>query len=225
MQKKQIKAKVRINNFISYKLKNTATEKALRKTKNRRFSPFYDHLHYFVAMQKHLVEIKAHTTRTAEQRALLLAKGAISKGTDHQIDHYFNVPEGRLKLRSGNIEHSLIFYQRSNQAGPKDSSVALTKVESQKLADSLALTLGQALGTWVKVDKQREIYFIDNVKFHLDEVIGLGSYIEIEAIGDSPDQREGLLQQCQEYMAYLGVREEELVENSYSDLLSGLRPL
>ncbi len=170
-------------------------------------------------MQKHLVEIKARTTRTAEQRELLLAKGANFKGTDHQVDHYFNVPEGRLKLRSGSIEHSLIFYKRSNQAGPKDSSVGLTKVDTRALADSLAATLDQALGTWVKVDKQREIYFIDNVKFHLDEVVGLGTFIEIEAIGDSADQREELLRQCHEYIAYLDVREEELIDVSYSDLL------
>lgn len=171
-------------------------------------------------MQKHLVEIKARTTRTADQRKLLLAKGADFIGTDHQVDHYFNVPEGRLKLRSGNIEHSLIFYRRNNQAGPKDSSVGLTKIDSRELADELAATLNQALGTWVKVDKQREIYFIDNVKFHLDEVAGLGAFIEIEAIGDSADQREELLRQCQEYVAYLGVQGEELVEVSYSDLLS-----
>lgn len=172
-------------------------------------------------MKKHLVEIKARTTRTAAQRKLLIAKGATFKGTDHQVDHYFNVPEGRLKLRSGNIEHSLIFYRRNNQAGPKDSSVALTIIESQALADSFATTLGQALGVWVKVDKQREIYFIDNVKFHLDEVEGLGTFIEIEAIGESADEREALLGQCQSYMAYLGVQEGELIENSYSDLLAG----
>ncbi len=170
-------------------------------------------------MQKHLVEIKARTTRAAEQRALLLAQGAQFKGTDHQVDHYFNVPAGRLKLRHGNIEQSLIFYQRGNQAGPKDSSVALTRLSGEAEAESLAATLSKALGTWVKVDKQREIYFIGNVKFHLDEVVGLGSFLEIEAIGDSADDRENLLRQCQEYMALLGVREEELVENSYSDLL------
>lgn len=171
-------------------------------------------------MRKHLVEIKASTTRTEEQRKLLLAKGASFKGTDHQVDHYFNVPEGRLKLRSGSIEHSLIFYKRSNQAGPKDSSVALTRIDSQELADSFAATLNQALGTWVKVDKQREIYFIGNVKFHLDDVAGLGSFIEIEAVGDSADERGALLEQCQYYIDYLGVREEELIENSYSDLLA-----
>lgn len=171
-------------------------------------------------VQKHLVEIKARTNRSAKQRQLLLARGAAFKGTDHQIDHYFNVPAGRLKLRSGNIEQSLIFYQRGNQAGPKDSSVAFSRLGDQAMADSLAATLGQALGTWVTVDKQREIYFIDNVKFHLDEVAGLGAFIEIEAIGDSPEERETLLAQCQQYMDYLGVRQEDLVANSYSDLLT-----
>lgn len=173
-------------------------------------------------MNKHLVEIKARTTRTEEQRSLLLARKAESRGTDHQVDHYFNVPDGRLKLRHGSIEQSLIFYQRGNQAGPKDSSVALTILDGEATATTLADTLNAALGTWVKVDKQREIYFIGNVKFHLDTVKGLGQFIEIEAIGESAGEREALLAQCREYIAYLGVREDELVENSYSDLLSNL---
>lgn len=171
-------------------------------------------------MEKHLVEIKARSSRIDEQRSLLQARQADFRGRDHQVDHYFNVPEGRLKLRHGTIEQSLIFYQRSNQAGPKDSSVALTRLPGEAAAESLAATLHRALGTWVKVDKYREIYFIDNVKIHLDEVVGLGQFIEIEAIGNSANEREKLLAQCQEFMAYLGVKEEELVENSYSDLLS-----
>ncbi|MEM6770196.1 MAG: class IV adenylate cyclase [Bacteroidota bacterium] len=171
-------------------------------------------------MDKHLVEIKARTTRMDEQRRLLQAKNADYLGRDHQVDHYFHVPDGRLKLRHGNIEQSLIFYQRNNQAGPKDSSVALTRLADEAAAESLAATLHQALGTWVKVDKYREIYFIGNVKIHLDEVVGLGQFIEIEAIGNAPEERDHLLAQCQEFMAYLGVQEAELVENSYSDLLT-----
>lgn len=176
---------------------------------------------YVCLMEKHLVEIKAHSSRIDEQRSLLQAKHADFRGRDHQVDHYFKVPEGRLKLRHGNIEHSLIFYQRSNQAGPKDSSVALTRLPDEAAAVSLASTLDRALGTWVKVDKYREIYFIGNVKIHLDEVVGLGQFIEIEAIGSSVEDRDDLLAQCQEFMDYLGVKEEELVENSYSDLLGG----
>lgn len=171
-------------------------------------------------MKKHLVEIKARTSRADEQRSLLQARNADFRGVDHQVDHYFRVPEGRLKLRHGNIEQSLIFYRRNNQAGPKDSSVALTRLNGEEEAQSLAATLNQALGTWVVVDKQREIYFIDNIKFHLDVVAGLGEFLEIEAIGQSADEREGLLAQCREYMQYLGVQQEELVDRSYSDLLS-----
>jgi len=174
-------------------------------------------------MQKHLLEIKAKTTTTNQQRQLLLAKHAKYHGLDHQIDHYFQVPEGRLKLRHGTIEQSLIFYRRNNQAGPKDSRVELTKLGGEAEALSLAATLDAALGTWVKVDKQREIYFIDNVKFHLDTVAGLGNFIEIEAIGESAAEREALLAQCQSYMEYLGVAEEDLIENSYSDLLAANR--
>lgn len=170
-------------------------------------------------MQKHLVEIKARTHKTDRQRALLLDKQAEFRGLDHQIDHYFKVPKGRLKLRHGNIEQSLIFYQRTNQAGPKDSKVNLSKLSGEAAAISLADTLEAALGTWVKVDKQREIYFIDNVKFHLDTVEGLGNFVEIEAIGASEAARETLLGQCRQYMAYLGVEAADLVQESYSDLL------
>ena len=171
-------------------------------------------------MNKHLVEIKATTNRQKAQRAWLLANGANYRGSDHQIDHYFNTPQGRLKLRHGNIEQSLIYYERPNQAGPKDSKVSLTILDGEATAQQLAATLDAALGTWVKVDKRREIYFIDNVKFHLDAVEGLGAFIEIEAIGDSPAEHDRLLEQCQFYMRELEVREEDLVENSYSDLLT-----
>jgi adenylate cyclase class 2 len=170
-------------------------------------------------MQKHLVEIKARTRRADAQREILLAEGADFRGMDHQVDHYFNVPEGRLKLRSGNIEQSLIFYRRHNQAGPKNSEVTLTRLDNQAKADSLANTLDRALGTWVTVDKHREIYFIDNVKFHLDRVEGLGEFIEIEAIGDSAAEQENLRAQCDHYIALLGVEAADLIDRSYSDLL------
>lgn len=171
-------------------------------------------------MQKHLVEIKARTTRTEEIRQLLQAKNANFRGTDHQIDHYFNVSEGRLKLRHGTIEQSLIFYRRPDQAGPKDSAVALSILPDEATAISLAATLDAALGTWATVDKQREIYSIDNVKFHLDTVVGLGTFVEIEAVGNAPENHARLLEQCQTYVAYLGIAETDLIDASYSDLLS-----
>jgi predicted adenylyl cyclase CyaB len=80
--------------------------------------------------------------------------------------------------------------------------------------------LMSALNVKVIVKKKREIYFIGNVKFHIDEVDGLGSFVEIEAIdktGNIGDAK--LMQQCKFYMAEFNIEEKDLVRLSYSDLL------
>ncbi len=169
-------------------------------------------------MQKHLVEIKATSTHHDRQREALLAAGAEFHGLDHQVDRYFRVPEGRLKLRTGHIENSLIFYRRPDTAAAKDSAVTLTRLESTT-ARELAGTLEAALGSLVTVDKQREIYFIGNVKFHLDTVEQLGTFVEIEAIGESAGERDALKAQVDRYAALLGVSDSDLQSVSYSDLL------
>ncbi|MBL7709922.1 MAG: hypothetical protein JNJ86_12680, partial [Chitinophagaceae bacterium] len=63
------------------------------------------------------VEIKARCADASFIRNYLLNQGAEFKGTDLQTDTYFNVTNGRLKLREGNIENALIWYERTNQAG------------------------------------------------------------------------------------------------------------
>ncbi|MGI9104570.1 MAG: CYTH domain-containing protein [Terriglobales bacterium] len=87
----------------------------------------------------------------------------------------------------------------------------------------LKAILSAALGALVVVDKLREIYYADNVKFHIDKIEGLGSFVEIEAAGDAAADRDGLLAQCREYMKAFAVREEDLVAESYSDLLLKIR--
>jgi adenylate cyclase class 2 len=73
------------------------------------------------------------------------------------------------------------------------------------------------------VRKKREIYYIDNVKFHIDEVPGLGSFIEIEAGNILANKTEAeLLNQCNFYLKEFGIQEEDLVAESYSDVLMKL---
>lgn len=165
------------------------------------------------------IEIKARCADTECIREILKSLNAKFIGTDHQIDTYFNVPKGRLKLRHGNIENSLIYYQRTDSAAPKQSDIALLKTQPDSgLKDILTKTLGIK----VVVDKKREIYFIDNVKFHMDEVEGLGKFVEIEAIDENGDiGREKLLEQCLHYLNTFGIKETDLIPNSYSDLLLG----
>jgi len=167
---------------------------------------------------KHLnIEIKAKCADADAIRQILQDRQADFKGTDHQIDTYFNVPKGRLKLREGNIENSLIFYQRSNVAGPKQSDIVITQTKPKSDLKNVLVT---ALGVKVVVDKRREIYFIENVKFHLDTVQGLSSFVEIEAIDDDGTiGKEKLLAQCQKYLELFGIKDSDLEAGSYSDLL------
>lgn len=167
------------------------------------------------------VEIKARCEDPSPIRETLIAEGADFRGTDHQRDTYYRVPAGRLKLRQGNIEKALIRYHRPNRSGPKTSEVLLAPVVHD---DALARVLADALGTLVVVDKVREIYFIGNVKFHIDSVEGLGRFVEIEAIDNTGDiPREELQRQCRHFMQAFGIREPDLVGDSYSDMLLRLR--
>jgi adenylate cyclase, class 2 len=138
-------------------------------------------------------------------------------GTDHQVDTYFNVPNGRLKLREGTIENSLIHYDRTDTAGAKQSNVSLYHPSNK----SLKQVLEKALGVKIVVDKKRKIYFVDNVKFHFDEVKDLGSFVEVEAIDkDGTIGIEILKEQCSLYVQLFEISKEQFIAESYSDLLA-----
>ncbi len=63
-------------------------------------------------------------------------------------------------------------------------------------------------------------YYISNVKFHIDEVPGLGSFVEIEAGNVKVDlSKEQLQEQCDFYLKEFGIKEADLIEVSYSDML------
>jgi len=163
------------------------------------------------------VEIKARCSDPSPIRDYLQANGAECRGLDEQTDTYFNVLQGRLKLREGNIENNLIYYERTDQAGPKDSYFQLVKVEN---SDDLKNALTRAVGVKVIVNKKREIYYIRNVKFHIDEVPGLGNFIEIEAGNMLADlSQKELQEQCDQYIKAFGIKPEDLVQVSYSDMM------
>ena len=164
-----------------------------------------------------IVEIKARCTNFDRVRRRLEEAGARLQGTDHQTDTYFRVSAGRLKLRQGNIENTLIFYQRQDQKEAKRSDVFLCP--SQEPAQLLGL-LSAALSTLVIVRKERQIYWLENVKIHLDQVAELGRFVEIEAIDLEHTLTESELRtQCRDLQTKLGIGESDLIDGSYSDML------
>lgn len=162
------------------------------------------------------IEIKARTTELERIRDILKSINVDFIGTDHQVDTYFKVASGRLKLREGNIENHLIYYERENIRGPKKSSVTLYK---NNAGSNLKAILAKSLGILVVIDKHREIYFIENVKFHLDNVFRLGTFVEIEALDKTGTiGNEKLLEQCNFYLNLFRIPEEDLIAVSYCDL-------
>ncbi len=138
-------------------------------------------------------------------------------GEDYQTDTYFNVLTGRLKLREGNIENALIYYERQNTAGAKQSDILLYKHNPDNSLKDILIKLH---GIKVIVEKKRRIYFIDNVKFHFDHLPGLGNFIEVEAIDTTGSLGiEKLKEQVNKYADYFNIRPCEYIADSYSDII------
>jgi adenylate cyclase class 2 len=168
------------------------------------------------------VELKARCADPARVRRVLDEAGAEFRGVDEQRDTYFAVPAGRLKLRAGTIERSLVFYRRADRAEVKRSEVTLARLEAvpEAALGALEATLAEALGVVAVVAKRREIRYVENVKFHLDEVPGHGAFVEIEAIDlDGSRGEAGLRAQCEAWRGRLGIAASDLVADSYADLV------
>ena len=168
-------------------------------------------------MQIENCEFKARIHSITAYEAILMKINPIYIGLDQQKDTYFNCNEGRLKLREGNIENALISYIRENTANSKQSIITLY---NHKPDAALKIILEQQFGTKVVVNKLRKIYFVDNVKFHFDIVEDLGTFLEVEAINENGKfSYEELKAQCDYFFDYFQLSSEDLIENSYSDLI------
>jgi adenylate cyclase class 2 len=162
-------------------------------------------------------EFKARCGDIDRLEEILLEHRPRFVGVDHQVDSYFNVQNGRLKLREGAIEQALIHYERNNTAGAKISNVLLYQPNP---GGALKQILEKALGIKAIVDKERKIYFIDNIKFHFDRVARLGTFVEVEAIDkDGTIGIERLKEQCNVYAQLFRIGPEDYIAESYSDLV------
>jgi len=162
-------------------------------------------------------EFKAKTIELEKLEKKLLELNPIFIGEDIQIDTYFNVANGRLKLREGNIENSLIWYLREDTTGAKRSDVLLYKHDPDKALKDILIKLH---GIKVIVEKKRRIYFIDNVKFHFDTIPQLGTFIEVEAIDkDGSLGIDKLQQQANKYAAFFNIKPLDYIALSYSDII------
>jgi predicted adenylyl cyclase CyaB len=164
------------------------------------------------------IELKARYADLAAARQIALDLGCTHGGVEEQTDTYFAVADGRLKLREiAGGDARLVEYRRANANEARASDYTLTQV-----ADPVDLKKRLAVehGICGIVRKRREIFFYDNVRIHLDEVEGLSTFIEFEAVlGDGVDDARG-----GEQVAFLrsafGIGADALIGTSYRDLIA-----
>jgi predicted adenylyl cyclase CyaB len=163
------------------------------------------------------IEIKARVPDPAALRARAVGLATAEPEVLMQRDTFYNAPAGRLKLREfadGTAE--LIYYERPDQPGPKTSIYSRTPVPD---AASMRDLLARCLGAKAVVAKSRELFLIGATRVHLDQVERLGSFMELEVVlAAGQTDAEGEQIAC-DLMAQFGIREADLVDQAYVDLL------
>ncbi|MBS7657027.1 MAG: class IV adenylate cyclase [Candidatus Bathyarchaeia archaeon] len=166
-----------------------------------------------------IVELKAKVDSLQPFKEKLRSLGAEYVGTFRQIDTYFEVPQGRLKIREteGKNEALLVYYERPDIQDIKQSQVFLTELPKPQFTKQF---LKKALRTKTVVDKQRAIYRLEGTQIHLDEVQGLGTYVEFEKPAENtPEDTKKAHIDLEKLMRTLGLKADNLQKGSYSDLL------
>ena len=164
------------------------------------------------------IEIKARIERIdalAPKAAALAAEDPIQIAQD---DTFFRCDFGRLKLRAfSTTEGQLIFYRRANQRGPKESFYLIAPTTSpQSLREALSLAYGKV----GRVAKKRTLYVVGRTRVHLDQVEGLGQFLELEIVLEENESIEVGVQEAHALMSELGIEPSQLVEGAYIDLLA-----
>lgn len=163
------------------------------------------------------IEVKARVANLADLQSRVEAISDTTIEIIPQEDTFFQVPDGRLKLRVIAPDYGqLIFYQRPDATGPKASDYHIaTTSEPQELKKVLTRSL-PVRGT---VNKERWLYLVGATRIHLDQVEGLGSFMELEVVL-RPDQEaaEGHAI-ASNLLDQLGILRTDLIDGAYIDML------
>src|SRR5947199_2206336 len=163
-----------------------------------------------IEIKARIESIEAITAKVAE----LADQGPIEIPQD---DTFFVCKRGRMKLRAfSSTEGQLIFYQRPNQAGPKESFFLISPTASpDSLREALSLAYGQA----GRVRKHRTLYLVGRTRVHLDRVENLGHFLELEVVLSEGESAEAGAKEARALMTALGIAEGQLIDGAYVDLL------
>ncbi|HRA47526.1 MAG TPA: class IV adenylate cyclase [Thermomicrobiales bacterium] len=167
------------------------------------------------------LELKAACTVADHDRIVaLLAERETEIVELNQVDRYYAVPNGRLKMRwIGAEEAELIRYHRPNATGVRLSTYHRLSLNPAQ-ADILDAMLFELFGEKVIVRKIRKFGILGHTRIHLDAVDGLGEFVELETVlGDGPNAENVSRAEYENVVQLLGLICLKPIAGSYSDLL------
>ena len=164
------------------------------------------------------IEIKAFVDDLASVEEAVRERTHEPPEVLHQEDIFFYCMQGRLKLRVFDESHGeLIWYIREDESGPTRSEYTISPTADP---GSLRTALVQALGEKAVVRKTRSVYLLGQTRVHLDQVEGLGTFVELEVVLKEDQSDEEGARIAEELMETLEIDRSRLVEQAYVDLLA-----
>jgi predicted adenylyl cyclase CyaB len=162
------------------------------------------------------LELKARIADLDAARERVRALGADLQGAEHQVDQYYQVPRGRMKLRQSSLDGAhLIVYLRPNDVSARVSTFHRLPVDHP---DDVSDTLEAMFGAGSTVDKEREVWWWNDVRIHLDRVAGLGTFVEFEARLDTIDDQHAAQRLVDQLTRQLGIESSDLISGSYGEM-------
>jgi predicted adenylyl cyclase CyaB len=163
------------------------------------------------------VEIKARIAGVAALAPLAARLADGGPTVLEQDDTFFASPNGRLKLRDQFRDGAeLIFYQRADETGPKESFYVRVPVPDP---DAMRTLLKLAHGQTGRVRKRRVLFLVGRTRIHLDTVEGLGEFLELEVVLQDGESAAAGIAEARRIMAELGVGAQQLIQGAYVDQL------
>ena len=139
-----------------------------------------------------------------------------------QRDIFFHAPARRLKLReirrpNRPVQTELIVYDRPDADAERLSVYHIVPITH---GDALAQGLAAALGVRGVVAKRRRLLMSGPTRLHFDEVEGLGTFVEFEAVLMDGTTEADARAHVAQWRSRLNLTDS--VDRSYIDLLEGV---
>ena len=163
------------------------------------------------------IEIKARVRdfESLQQSAALISDTSCQ--IIPQEDTFFICSQGRLKLRELDAHRGqLVYYRRQDITGPKHSEYEIFETDNPT---GLKMILAQAFGLRGVVTKIRYLYLVGQTRIHLDDVKGLGKFMELEVVlqpGQSDAEGYAI---AVNLMKELDILDTDLIDSAYIDMI------